>query len=291
MKRNFIIVCASVITFGTFITGCKQDTAENDAIRAERDSLLHLSEQRDSTIDVFVESFAEIQMNLDSIKTRQEIISVSASNSPERRQTQRERINEDIRLINNLLDDNRSRITDLEQQLKNSNYKSNQFQKLITSLRQQLAQKETELLELKGELASMNLTVENLNVSIDTLRSMGRTQTRLIDAQTSKLNTAFYTVGTAKELEKKGVIDREGGFLGIGKEEKLRRDFENDNFNRIGIYETMIIPVGFKKVKLVTSHPSDSYTLQKEGDIVSNIQITDPEKFWRASKYLVVIKD
>jgi hypothetical protein len=49
--------------------------------------------------------------------------------------------------------------------------------------------------------------------------------------------------------------------------------------------------VNLKKVKLVTSHPSDSYTLEKNGDQVSNIQITNPEKFWRASKYLVVVKD
>lgn len=291
MKRKFIIVCTLLIALSTLNTGCRQDTAENDRIRAERDSLLYISGQRDSTIDVFVESFAEIQSNLDSIKTRQEIISVSAADSPERRQSSRDRINEDIKLINNLLEENRSRIADLEKQLKNSNYKSSQFQKLITSLRQQLAQKENELLELKGELASLNMTVENLNVSIDTLRSISRTQTRLLDAQSSKLNTAFYTVGTAKDLERKGVIDRQGGFLGIGKEEKLRRDFENDNFNRIEIYETMTIPVDHKKVKFVTSHPTDSYTLEKNGDKIDHIQITDPEKFWRASKYLVIVKD
>lgn len=290
MKSRLILVCASVITLGTIITGC-ENKEENERIRAERDSLISISQERDSTIDVFVESFAEIQTNLDSIKSRQEIISVSAADNPERRQTQRERINDDIRLINNLLEENRNKIADLETQLKNSNYKSNQFQKLITSLRQQLAQKEAELLELKGELASMNMTVENLNVSIDTLRSIGRTQTRLIDAQTTKLNTAFYTVGSARDLEKRGVIDREGGFLGIGKEEKLRQDFENDNFNKINIYETLTIPVDHKKVKIVTSHPSDSYTMEKSGEKVANIQITDPEKFWRASKYLVVVKD
>lgn len=290
MKSRFILVCVSVITLGTLITGC-ENKEENERIRAERDSLMQISQERDSTIDVFVESFAEIQTNLDSIKTRQDIISVSASDNPERRQTQRDRINEDIRLINNLLEENRSRIGDLEKQLKNSNYKANQFQKLITSLRQQIAQKEAELLELRGELASMNLTVENLNVSIDTLRSIGRTQTRLIDAQTTKLNTAFYTLGSARDLEKRGVIDREGGFLGIGKEEKLRKDFENENFTRINIYETTTIPVDHKKVEVVTSHPTDAYSIEKSGDKVSHIRITDPEKFWRASKYLVIIKE
>lgn len=290
MKSRLILVCASMITLGTFITGC-ENKEETERIRSERDSLLAISQERDSTIDVFVESFSEIQTNLDSIKSRQEIISVSAADNPERRQNQSDRINEDIRLINNLLEENRNRIADLEKQLKNSNYKANQFQKLITSLRQQIAQKEAELLELRGELASMNLTVENLNVSIDTLRSISRTQTRLIDAQTTKLNTAFFTIGSARDLEKRGVIDREGGFLGIGKEEKLRRDFENDNFTKINIYETTLIPVDHKKIKLVTSHPTDSYTMEKNGDKVANIQITDPEKFWRASKYLVVVKD
>ena len=46
-----------------------------------------------------------------------------------------------------------------------------------------------------------------------------------------------------------------------------------------------------KGAKLVTSHPADSYTLNKEKDKVVSIQITNAEKFWSASKYLVVVKE
>ena len=47
-------------------------------------------------------------------------------------------------------------------------------------------------------------------------------------------------------------------------------------------------------MKIITSHPSESYTLEKDAakkDKVKNIVITNPDKFWSASKYLVVVKD
>jgi hypothetical protein len=47
-------------------------------------------------------------------------------------------------------------------------------------------------------------------------------------------------------------------------------------------------------MKIITSHPSDSYTLDKDAsdkDKVTNIVITNSEKFWSTSKYLVVVKD
>jgi hypothetical protein len=51
------------------------------------------------------------------------------------------------------------------------------------------------------------------------------------------------------------------------------------------------IPIDSKDAKIITSHPSDSYTLNKEKDKVVSLQITNAEKFWSASKYLVVVKD
>jgi len=45
-----------------------------------------------------------------------------------------------------------------------------------------------------------------------------------------------------------------------------------------------------KKAKLLTNHPSSSYVLEKVNEYLV-LKITDPNKFWEISKYLVVEVD
>ena len=87
------------------------------------------------------------------------------------------------------------------------------------------------------------------------------------------------------------VIDKSGGLLGIGKTSKLASNIDNEKFTKIDYAQTSTIPIDSKTAKLITAHPSDSYKLNKEKDKVVSISITNPEKFWSASKYLVVVKD
>jgi copper chaperone CopZ len=44
-----------------------------------------------------------------------------------------------------------------------------------------------------------------------------------------------------------------------------------------------------KKAELLTSHPAGSYTLKLDAQQQYVLRITDPQKFWGASKYLVVL--
>jgi hypothetical protein len=41
----------------------------------------------------------------------------------------------------------------------------------------------------------------------------------------------------------------------------------------------------------VSTHPSGTYKIQKANEKVTSIEITDPENFWKASKYLVVVAE
>ena len=40
----------------------------------------------------------------------------------------------------------------------------------------------------------------------------------------------------------------------------------------------------------MTSHPEGSYTFVKEGKVITELSITNPEEFWSVSKYLVIRK-
>ena len=44
-----------------------------------------------------------------------------------------------------------------------------------------------------------------------------------------------------------------------------------------------------KKAKIVTTHPSSSYSFDGPEGQVDNLIITDHAKFWSTSKYLVIV--
>jgi hypothetical protein len=95
-------------------------------------------------------------------------------------------------------------------------------------------------------------------------------------------------VGRSKDLEKAKLIDKHGGLLGMGKTAKLSDNLDNSMFTKIDYTQTTVIPVNSKNMKLVTSHPEDSYTVDKTDKTVNSITITNPDRFWSASKYLVI---
>ena len=43
-----------------------------------------------------------------------------------------------------------------------------------------------------------------------------------------------------------------------------------------------------KKAELISPHPADSYQVVSNDSIVEYIQITQPEKFWKKTRYAVV---
>ena len=49
------------------------------------------------------------------------------------------------------------------------------------------------------------------------------------------------------------------------------------------------VPIGQKKVSVVTTHPEESYELVTDADkVVLKLLITDPVRFWESSKILIV---
>ena len=88
------------------------------------------------------------------------------------------------------------------------------------------------------------------------------------------------------------MVTKEGGFLGLGKEERLSANLNSEAFKSVDITQIQTIPLtNTKEAKLVTVHPASSYTIEKQDDKVSEIKITDAEKFWSTSKYLVVMPE
>ena len=283
------VIFTAAIALSLF--ACNNRQAEVDQVNHQKDSLASIINERDSSLNDFLTSFNEIENNLDSIARKQSAISVNVDKQGELKSTAKERINDNIAAINEMMNQNRAQIAELNKKLKNSNNKSAHFEKMIQTLNEQIAQKDRELADLNEKLVSLNSQVAKLQTSVDTLTQFTATQTRTIQDQTTSLHTAYYVVGKSKDLQTMKVIDKTGGLLGIGKTSKLSANIDNNKFTRIDYAQINTIPVDSKTAKFITSHPTDSYKLNKDKDKVVSIQITNADKFWSASKYLVVVKE
>jgi DNA repair exonuclease SbcCD ATPase subunit len=255
----------------------------------EREKVL---DERETSLNDFINSFNEVERNLDCVAVRQKIVySTAEATRGDLKASQKERINQHISAINDLMEANRKSISDLKRSLKNSRNKNKKLEATVASLTERLAQKEAELTELNEKLNNLNAQLAQLQTRFDTLTSENSRQSQNIAEKTTALHTAYYIVGRSKDLREAKVIDKKGGLLGLGRTDKLSENFDRSKFTRIDYTQTSSIPVNSDKVKIVTNHPPDSYKLETIGDDkdkVKNLVITDAEKFWSVSKYLVV---
>ncbi|MEO5571176.1 MAG: hypothetical protein ABIT08_11225 [Bacteroidia bacterium] len=287
MKNIILLSFALCFVFAS----CENFKTQYESASRKADSLIIAADMKDSSINSFLVSMNEIETNLDTIAHKQGSIEQSTSVSGETKTDQKTRINENILAINDLLNKNKELIGQLQKKVRSQGNKLGALQKLVDNLNIKLAEKDSELVKLNYQLADMKMNVENLNVTIDTLTAQNVVKEGRIKEKTEKLQTAYYAVGTYKELRDKNVLSKEGGFLGIGKNQKLINDFNGDAFTKIDITQTLSIELNCKEAKIVTTHPANSYTLDKDKDKIKSLTINDYEKFWGVSKYLVIVKN
>jgi len=276
-----------VIPILLLFVGCNKKEVEK--LKMENQQLVMATNAKDSVINDFFGSFDQIEGNLAEIKTKEGVISQSASQNNEIKQDARQRINDDIQVINGLMEKNKQAIASLKTKLRSSNMKIKKLEEMLVRYEKQFQEKDIEIEQLKQQLLKLNFTVESLNASVDTLRNVNRAKEEMISQKVEEMNTAWYAMGTNKELKENKVISKSGGFIGLGRSSKVQQDFNTEYFKKIDITKVTSIPINAKKAKLLTSHPTSSYTLEGTDKKVDRLVITNPKEFWKASKYLIIV--
>jgi len=262
-----------------------------------KDSLQYETAYRDSSIAAYLSDFAEIQANLDSIKRVEKLVTVQSANKTELNATQKQMIQEDIKLLNDLLQRNKALTASLQKKLKDANFKIGnlegtikELQLMVNNMETQVQEKDNEIGDLKTEVKKLNVDVSALSEKIAVVETESQKKSQTIQSQTSALNTAFYAFGTMKELKENGILEKSGGVIGMGKTAVMKKDFNRDYFTQIDIREFPYLRLMAKKAKLVTVHPEGSFHIagKKSAD---TLYIDNAAEFWKASKYLVIITD
>ena len=296
-KQLGIIVAAVVIVIvaavsSIYIYNQKQSEVEN--LTAKNSDLNELIENRDSVVNDLVNSFNEIEDNLKFIKEKRKQLSIEEEK--EGGVDKKQAIIKDIQLMNNMLEESSKHIAELEKKLKKSGIKLSSFQNKIASLSKTVADQNSEIEKLRKTVEEKEVMVAGLNQKVDSMQyeiakrnDTIETKASIIARKTDELNTGHVAYGTFKELKEKGLLVKDGGFLGLlGRNTELQENFDPEYFTDLNIRETKTIPIHSKKATIITEHPDSSYTMVKQDGQIAYLQIKNPEEFWKISKYAVI---
>ena len=254
-----------------------------------RDSLQIAMANQDSLL-VLMNDISEDMMQIKSMEN----LLASTSNLSGESTSRRDQIRNDMKAIQQALQDRRQRLEEMEAKLKNSNGSNAILQKSIETLKQQIAMQEQDIASLREQLSKANIVIETLTDQVDSLNSKVTVaqeeikQKDEVNTQLSnEMNTVYYAIGTGKELKASGLM-KDGGFL---RSDKINpADFDAKLFIRGDKRTLQTIPLYSKKAKVMTSQPESSYKID-EVDGQKVLTILNPTQFWNQSPYLVVKTD
>ena len=282
-KLLFLSVCVALLS------SCG-NRAQNEALKAQNDSLTIALTEREAEIESIMGAFNEVQEGFRLINEAENRVDLQAGKLEGASAAQK--IREDIRFISEKLQSNRTRIAELEEQLKNSKYASAQLKKTIANFKEELEAKSQQIETLQAELASKNIriaelddAVAGLTQNVADLVAENKVKDAMVATQDKALNTGWFVFGTSSELKEQKIITKKL----LQKTKVLENeDFNKDYFTQIDIRTDKEIKLYSKDAKLLTAHPEGTYELVKDDKDQLTLKITNPNKFWSVSRYLVI---
>lgn len=266
------------------LTACNTQTKSNDENNSQLDSLQNIIDQKDTELNEVMSTLTEIQEGFNLINEAEGRVNMLKDNTENNNAS--ENIRENMDFIQTTLAENKRKIADLEQRLKNNTALSEKLTANIKALQEQLETKTQELEELRTMLEAKDVKIAELDQEVSDLKEENTQVSQLREAaeqtvasQDAELHTAWYVFGTNKELKEHNILI---------KGNVLQGNYDKNYLTKIDIRKTTVIPFNSKSAELLTNHPAGSYTLLKDSKGEYTLRIVDASKFWSVSKYLVV---
>lgn len=292
------ILILSVIVVVIVINRKQQEVKRLNSENVELENVL---DGRDSLVNELINTFDSIEQNLSFVNERRNNLVIE--NNETKNVSKKDALIKDIQLMNEMLEESKAKIEELEKMLNNSGINLRSFKNKIARLNKTIENQNLQIVELQTQIEKQHEKIALVTLQKDSLQSevlsfqdsislveeILAEKDTLIKQQIAELNKGFYAYGTYKELSENGVVSKDGGFLGIfGKNKVLQNDLNEAYFTQLNIAENRIIPLHSKKVNLISEHPANSYKLVEEEGLITRLEIEIPEDFWKITNYAVI---
>jgi hypothetical protein len=278
-----IILAVLAIVFGAIWMNASK---KNKELNLNNEELKTLYESSTATIGEIQSSLQSLDEDLSGqLFTQSEIPNLS----PEDRH---QRVIKSIANMREQIEADKKKIATLEAQLSGSRTQLKSVQQIVDRLKASIGEKETIMAELQDRLGIMSETIEaERRLSEQEIASREQTiqeKKDALDEAAWNANVIYYTVGKRSDLKDRGVIDRKGGLLGIGKVTLVAKSLETEDFSEINLLETTEIrfPATKKGYSVLSNHVATTYSVSKDGGEYV-FTVTDPQNF-RKQKFLVI---
>lgn len=275
-----------------FLGSCVESSQKYKDLQARADSLNHITLAQTQEMESMFADINDITAGMQSLRDAEHLLTLEAEKEKKagtKSKQQLTQLKNDVQAIKEAIAGYKSQIAKLEGKNKSQ---SAEFKKMIANLNAELEVRSEKITEITNQLAAANKElavkleeVKQLTQNVDSLDKETKGQKMVIAEQDQTLHLANYLIGSRKALKEAEVISRQGIFCPpIVSSQAQKADFVN-----IDIRETKSIPVNSKKAKVLSSHPTDSYTLESGEDGNLTLKISDENAFWKQTKYLVIM--
>lgn len=287
MKKTILTIGMAVVAL--CFTACNQK--ELDSRQAKIDSLQGVVDSKDAEIDGLFEMLNEIEDNLSMINSKYTSVQEMRRNTTEGNVNQKQQIAEQMSSIEEMMAANKKKIAQLSSQVSGLNKKNADLQGYIERLEERAAAQEQQINDLLTELENSKVVIKGLNKNVEDLTASNQEKDDYIARQIADANRAYYIVGTYNELKESGIVNKTGGFIGIGRKQGTVADMNTELFNEIDRTKVTTIAIGKKKAVIISQHPDNSYELvadEEDPSVTAYLRILNPTQFWKYTDYLVV---
>ena len=271
MQHKMTLV--SLLFAGLLATSCDVERSEKyQALLAERDSLYTEAVAAKGGFDNALNTINEIENALESVRAQENIIMMDNQEGNTNKAVS------EINAIQQTLQENRTKIANLEKQLADQGSKSKALNQTVSRLKKQLEEKDVFITNLKEELQQSRQQIAELNEQVSDLNEN-------INELNSNLDVMTVQNAAQQALVEKGILSKGGLFQAS---EISKQGFDKSQFTQGNKRDMEVVMLNTKKPKIMTNHPEGSYEITETEDGNKVLEIRDKEAFWSMSNYLVV---
>jgi uncharacterized protein YoxC len=273
--------------------GCGGRTGElekqNTALQQQNRELAQNMTSQDEYIDDVVTAVNDVYKSIEAARASEKNL-ITESKGIEGTKTQtKEDVRKDLLLriaaVNDNIQENYKKVNDLQKKVNTSRKQYASLQAMVENLRKTLEEREQSIAELEARVKGLEGQVAQKTEQV-------RQRDLVIDAQKKEMATVYFVIGTKKELEEKGIIKEEGGFLWglVGSTTTLAPNFDLAYFTPIDKGTSTTFRVDKRIRDILPKRAPEYYSQQREESGQTVLTIADRDHFWK-DRFLVILTD
>lgn len=279
MKKVMMAFSAALVLFS-----CGENTNAYKELQAKLDSVTRINDSYEADLAETDSLVANVLTNFQDISTAEKMIDVNPRG--EMSQTQKERIKNNVTLINDKLRASTEALDALTQKLAAGGTENKRLRHTIAALKKDLEVQRQRIIALTEELQRKDLAigaldsiVTTLGQNVERLNETTAKQASTLATQDKEMHTVRYCVGTKSDLKDFKLL--QGGRL-------VTDGADLSYFTTADQRKLSQIPLYSRDAKILTTHPASSYVLIADGEKNLTLNIKDHKAFWSASRMLVI---